>query len=225
MNFPPIVAVVGPTATGKSDLAIQAAHRFGGEIISCDSMQVYRGLDIGTAKVLPSEQGGIPHHLIDVRDPGENFSAGTFRRMAVEILEKLGRRSQPAYLVGGTGLYYRTLTAGMVPAPPGDPKLRASLKARMEARGTDRMYEILMRLDPLYAGSIKRGDSLRIVRALEVRMLTGKPLGGMIQESPFGKKPLANVLLIGLTAPRQLTCITASTTSVRAFTQVPSVFV
>jgi len=204
MKTPPVVAVVGPTAAGKSGFAVEAARRFGGEILSCDSMQVYRGLDIGTDKIPPERRGDVPHHLIDVRDPGEEFSAGTFRRMAIEVLEDLERRRKVAFLVGGTGLYYRTLVSGMVEAPPRDPPLRAYLRERMASRGVKPMHRLLLRLDPDSARTIRERDSLRILRALEVRILTRKPLGRMIRRSPFGTDALPDVLLIGLTAPRNL---------------------
>lgn len=202
--LPPVVAVVGPTAVGKSSFAVDLALRFGGEVISCDSMQVYRGLDIGTDKITCADRRGVPHHLLDVAEPGTYFSAGAFRRAAADVLKELARRGRVAVLVGGTGLYYRALVCGLVDAPERDEALRERLFEKVRRRGPQRLHRVLTRLDPLYAPTITPSDTLRIVRALEVRILTGVSLGERIRESPAGSGPLPRVLKVGLTAPRRL---------------------
>ena len=203
-SLPPVVAVVGPTAVGKSSFALDVALRFGGEVISCDSMQVYRGLDIGTDKLPPARWRGVPHHLLDLAEPGTYFSAGAFRRAALEVLGDLGRRGRNAVLVGGTGLYYRSLVSGLVEAPSRDEALRARLFEKILVKGPERLHRVLSRLDPLYAPTVRPNDALRIVRALEVRILSGVPLGERIRENPIGSGSLPRVLKIGLTAPRRL---------------------
>lgn len=197
----PVLFVVGPTAAGKTGFAVEAALRFGGEIISCDSMAVYRGLDIGTDKPGPEQRRGVPHHLIDVADPGTTFSAGAFRRAALEALDAIHRRGRLAIVVGGTGLYLRALTEGLLELPGRDEEVRSRLKDRIRRSGPERLHRILARLDPAYAASIGPRDALRIVRAMEVRLLTGRPLSKWIAESPFGSRPIEG-LKIGLTAQR-----------------------
>lgn len=199
-----MVAVVGPTATGKSSFALDVALRFGGDVLSCDSMQVYRGLDIGTDKLPPARRRGVPHHLLDVAEPGTTYSAGAFRRAAIEILRDLGHRGKIGILVGGTGLYYRALVEGLVDAPSRDEALRARLFQKIGSRGPERLHRVLGRLDPLYAPTVRPGDALRIVRALEVRILSGIPLGERLRGGPTGSGPLPRVLRVGLTAPRRV---------------------
>jgi tRNA dimethylallyltransferase len=199
-----VVAVVGPTAVGKSSFALDVAFRFGGEVISCDSMQVYRGLDIGTDKLPATQRRGVPHHLLDVAEPGATFSAGAFRRKALEVLADFGRRGCIGVLVGGTGLYYRALVCGLVEAPSRDEALRARLFEKVRIKGPERLHRVLSRLDPLHAPTVRSNDALRIVRALEVRILSGVPLGEKIRDNPLGSGPLLRVLKIGLTAPRRL---------------------
>ena len=203
--LPPFtLAVVGPTASGKSAFALEAAERFGGEILSCDSMAVYRGLDIGTDKPSALDRERIRHHLIDVADPGSHFSAGAFRRTALQCMADMAERGKVCVLVGGTGLYYRALTQGLVDLPSRSEPMRARLKSRIVRRGAPALHRILRRLDPESASRIMAGDELRIVRALEVRLLTGRPLSSWIGTSPFGSQSLAGVLRVGLTASRPL---------------------
>ena len=204
LQIPPSVAVVGPTATGKSKFAVRVALEFNGEVISCDSMQVYRGLDIGTDKIPPALRMGVPHHLLDVAPAGSYFSAGEFRRMALEALDAIALRGRLAVVVGGTGLYFRALASGLVEAPARDEGLRKRLFGLVEKKGPERVHRILSRLDPSYAAAITPRDSLRIVRAIEVRLSSGKPLGEWIKGSPFGVSPLGGMLRVGLAAPREL---------------------
>jgi tRNA dimethylallyltransferase len=174
--MPRFVAVLGPTATGKSALGIALAQRFHGEIVSCDSTAVYRGFDIGTDKVAVSGQRGIPHHLVDVADPLEEYSAARYAREAACAIRDITRRGRLPILVGGTGLYYRALTRGFFPGPGRDSTIRARLERVARSRGVARLHAWLGRVDPPSADRILSGDLKRIVRALEVYLLTGRPL-------------------------------------------------
>ncbi len=170
------LALVGATATGKTELALAAARALGDvEIVSVDSMQVYRGMDIGTAKATPGEQAEMPHHLIDLADPSEDFSVARFQAAARQALDDIERRGRRALVVGGTGLYYQALVDRL--DLPGDhPAVRAELQARgSEPGGLDALYRELTARDPVAAGRIDPGNERRIVRALEVILATGRP--------------------------------------------------
>lgn len=171
-----IVAVLGPTASGKSALAIALAQRFDGEIISCDSAAVYRGFDIGTEKIRPDEQQGVPHHLIDVADPTEEYTAARFGREAAEAVREIHDRGRLPIVAGGTGFYYRALTRGLFPGPPADPALRARLQAIANRRGAEFLHRMMSRVDRPSGARIQPRDLVRVVRALEVYFLTGRPL-------------------------------------------------
>jgi tRNA dimethylallyltransferase len=173
---PLLVAVVGPTATGKSALGIALARRFGGEVVSCDSTAVYRGFDIGTDKVPPAEQRGVPHHLVDVADPTEEYSAARYANEAAAAVRAITARGRLPILVGGTGLYYRALTRGFFPGPGRDAALRARLEAIAARKGPEKLSRMLRRVDPLSADRIQPRDLKRLVRALEVYLLTGRAL-------------------------------------------------
>lgn len=175
-DAPPLVAVVGPTATGKSALGIALAQRFRGEVVSCDSTAVYRGFDIGTDKVPRQDRGGIPHHLIDVADPTEEYSAARYAREAAAAVRAITARGRLPILVGGTGLYYRALTRGVFPGPGRDAALRARLERIAALRGAERLHRWLRRVDPASADRIQPRDCKRLVRALEVYLVTGRPL-------------------------------------------------
>jgi tRNA dimethylallyltransferase len=173
---PRLVAIVGPTATGKSALGIALAQRFDGEIVSCDSTAVYRGFDIGTDKVPPAEQQGIPHHLVDVVEPTEEYSAARYARDASAVIRAITSRGRVPILVGGTGFYYRALTRGLFEGPSRDERLRRRLERVADRRGPACLHKWLARVDPASAERIKPADVKRVIRALEVWLLTGRPL-------------------------------------------------
>ncbi|MBI1750020.1 MAG: tRNA (adenosine(37)-N6)-dimethylallyltransferase MiaA [Acidobacteria bacterium] len=172
----PLVAIVGPTGAGKSVLGIAVAERFGGEVVCCDSTQVYRHFDIGTAKAPPTEQSGIPHHLVDLLDAGEVFTAGEYRLRALAVLDDLRRRGKLPVFTVGTGLYLRALLEGLSDAPTRSDELRERLRRLAETHGHEYLHRILARLDPAAAARIAPRDLTKMIRALEVRLLTGKPI-------------------------------------------------
>lgn len=172
----PIVAIVGPTASGKSALGICVAEKFGGEVVACDSTQVYRGFDIGIAKVRAEERRGISHHLVDLVEPEELFTAGEYRCRALEVLEDLRRRGRLPVFTVGTGLYLRALLEGLSEAPTRSEELRERLRRRAKERGCEHLHRILARLDPAAAGRIAPRDEPKIVRAIEVCLIAGRPM-------------------------------------------------
>ena len=172
-----LVVITGPTATGKTALGVEMALAFGGEIVSADSMQVYRGMDIGTAKPTLAERRGVPHHLLDVADPREDFSAAKYAALATEAVEDIRRRGRLPIVVGGTGLYIDALLRGTDFAPaPEDPGLRAELEAEYDALGGEAFREKLRAVDPDRAEKLAPGDKKRLVRAMEVYRLTGETI-------------------------------------------------
>ncbi len=199
----PVLAIVGPTATGKSALAMALAARFGGEIVNADALQVYRGFDIGTAKPGPEERARVPHHLIDILEPHERYSAGEFARRAREAIVEIQVRGRVPIVVGGSGLYLRALFDGLSPVPPGDPEVRRELRERLEIEGLAPLREELIRLDPLTARRLGAGDTQRVLRALEVALVSGRPLSAWTAEQPFGTQGIAAVR-VGLTLPRSI---------------------
>ena len=180
-------ALLGPTASGKSRLAMQLASKFSIEIVSIDSAQVYRGMDIGTAKPSPEECRAVRHHLIDLLDPTEAYSAGRFREDALRVISEIHARSKTPLLVGGTMLYYRALAEGMDELPPADPEIRAQIDAQAAKQGWPALHAELAKADPVTAARLKPGDAQRIQRALEVHRLTGKPI------SEFQNRPKAEL--------------------------------
>ena len=179
------IIIAGPTASGKTGVSVKLALALGGEIINADSMQVYRGMDIGTAKPTPEEQGGIPHFLLSVVDPDEEFNAAIYRSMALPLVKDIVSRGKACLVVGGTGLYIKSLTRGLFQCPPADPEFRESLRKESNARGTMTLYERLKRIDPESAGRIHPNDRVRIIRALEVAHLTHRQPSELIKDHGF----------------------------------------
>jgi tRNA dimethylallyltransferase len=198
-----VLAIVGATATGKSALALALAERLGGEIVNADALQVYRGFDIGTAKPGAADRERVPHHLIDILEPHETWSAGEFARRAREAIADVEERGKVPIVVGGSGLYQRALFAGISPIPPGDPQVRRDLRERLAAEGLAPLREELARLDPPTAARLSAGDTQRVLRALEVALVSGRPLSSWIAEQPFGTRGISG-LRIGLTLPRSI---------------------
>lgn len=197
----PVLAIVGPTATGKSTLGLALAERLSGEIVNADALQVYRGFDIGTAKPRAEERARVPHHLIDILEPHEPYSAGEFARRAQEAIAEIQGRGRVPIVVGGSGLYLRALFQGISPMPPVDPEIRRRLRERLDEEGLPALVQELWRVDPATAARLKPGDTQRVQRALEVFLVAGRPLSALIAEQPFGSQRIA-AIHVGLTVPR-----------------------
>jgi tRNA dimethylallyltransferase len=195
VSKPILIAVLGPTATGKSALALAIADRYHGEVINCDSTAVYRGFDIGTDKLRESERRGIPHHLIDVVDPAEEYTAARYAREASALVRDILARGRLPIVAGGTGFYYRALTRGLFPGPGRDEQLRRRLETVASRRGTARLHRMLGRVDPASAARIQPRDLKRLVRALEVYFLTGRPL---TEHFAATRSPLPDVEAVGV---------------------------
>ena len=197
-----LVGIVGPTATGKTAVGIVLAEKLDGEIISADSMAIYRGMDVGTAKPAARERGEVAFHLIDVASPDEEFSVAEFKRLAEEAIADILRRGKLPLLVGGTGLYVRAVTGGLnIPAVGPDRELRERLKREAAEFGNERLLERLRAVDPITAGRLHVNDLKRIIRALEVHMLTGLPISHFHRTA--GVTDVAyHVRLFGLTMSR-----------------------
>ncbi|HET7746218.1 MAG TPA: tRNA (adenosine(37)-N6)-dimethylallyltransferase MiaA [Vicinamibacteria bacterium] len=173
---PRLVAIVGPTASGKSALALRLAGEAGGEIVSCDSLQVYRGLDIGSAKASPAERALVPHHLLDVVDPDQPFSAADYARLAAAAAAAVTARGGLPLVAGGTGLYLRALLSGLFEGPSRDAPLRARLERTARRFGDARLHRLLRRVDPAAAARVAVNDRVRVIRALEVYLASGRPI-------------------------------------------------
>ncbi len=193
------VAVVGPTATGKSDLAVALARHLGGEVVNADALQLYRGMDVGTAKLTPAERAGVPHHQLDVLDVGQESSVARYQTDArADVADVVARGLRPV-VVGGSGLYVRALL-DRLEIPPTDPDVRGRLEARAAAEGPGLLHDELARLDPPAAARIDRANARRIVRALEVIELTGRPFSATLPEPEY----LRPTLQIGLDCARDV---------------------
>ncbi len=197
----PLVVILGPTASGKSALAVSLAERFGGEVVGCDSTQVYRGFDIGTAKPTMEERRGIPHHLIDLVEPSVVFTAGEYRRRALAVLADLQSRGRLPILTAGTGLYLRALLEGLADAPERSDALRGRLQASAARRGGEHLHRMLRRLDPTAAARISAGDGQKLIRALEICLLTGRAVSDVHRA---GRERLEGyaIVKVGLNPPR-----------------------
>lgn len=186
---PKIVIITGPTSSGKSSLAVDLALRLGGEIINIDSMQVYRGMDIGTAKPDIEERKGIPHHMFDVVDPDGLFNASIYRSMTIPIIRDIAKRKAICFIVGGTGLYIKTLLGGLLECPPVNPDLRIRLEKEYDEQGSLSLHVRLEALDPDSARNIHPNDRVRVIRALEIIELTDQPLSTLIERHEFRDRP------------------------------------
>jgi len=201
--MPPVLAIVGPTATGKSALAVAVACRHRGEVVNADALQVYRGLDVGTAKPGPVLRAAAPHHLFDLFAPQEGCSAARLAELARATLGEISARGRPAILVGGGGFYLQAILDGLGPVPPTPPEVREIWRQRLAREGLPALVVELARRDPLTAARLSAGDRQRILRALEVHSATGEPLSAWHARGPIGREPLP-ALRIGLTLPRAL---------------------
>ena len=172
----PGLVILGPTASGKSRLALALAMEFDGEIVSCDALQVYRYLDIGTAKVSKADQDRVRHHMLDVQDPDREFSAGDYQRMAREAVRGIHKRGHVPFVAGGTGFYLRALIEGLFEGPGRSEELRARMRSIIRRKGPALLHRALLKVDPQSAARIAQNDAERIIRAYEVHLLTGKSM-------------------------------------------------
>jgi tRNA dimethylallyltransferase len=195
---PLVLALMGPTASGKTALAIELAQRHSGEIISVDSALVYRGLDIGSAKPDAEERAGISHHLIDIREPDQPYSAGEFAQDARAAVDAVLARGHLPLLVGGTGLYFRALLGGLSAMPASEPEVRAAIEYEASERGWGALHAELARVDPEAAARIRASDPQRITRALEVWRVSGRPISQWQREAPLSPRPPWRVLKLVL---------------------------
>lgn len=203
MSKLPLVIINSPTATGKTKLAIDLALTFGGEIVNADSMQVYRYLDIGTAKPTPEERNKVRHHLIDVVDPDEEFNAAVFTEQANDIIKNIARSGKPIFIVGGTGLYIRALTGGIIQTPKIDEKIRNYYRGLRDSLGKEHLYNLLRQKDKEAAERINCNDSVRVIRALEVFEQTGQSIVTLQRNHSFREKTY-NTYKIGLKLDREI---------------------
>jgi tRNA dimethylallyltransferase len=194
----PVIAVVGPTASGKSALGIEMALRLDGEIVNCDSVQVYREIEIATAKTPLDERRGVPHHLIDFVSPQVNYTAGEWARAAARKIEDIEARGRTALVVGGTGFYLRALRRPFFPSPPTDETLRRRLTELRERRGALHLHNLLRRVDPQAASRLHERDWPRVQRALEVRFQTGRPISMQLEGRAGAHESAARLRVIAL---------------------------
>jgi tRNA dimethylallyltransferase len=202
---PLVVIVLGPTGSGKTALSLELAERFGGEIVSCDSVAVYRGMELGTAKPTAEERARARHHLIDVTTPDEPFTAGEYSRQARAALREIAERGKLPVVTGGTGLYLRALTAGLFAGPARQEGLRARLMRSRARHGESWLHRVLMRLDPASAARIHANDAAKLMRAIEVCLAGRKPMSEVLDNEAKARDPLTGfrLLRVGLNPPRQ----------------------
>ena len=201
-SLPLLVVILGPTASGKSSLGIFLAQKFSGEVVACDSTQLFRGFDIGTAKPSRTERQGVPHHLLDVLDPSEPSTAGGYRERALAVLADLRGRNKLPILTVGTGLYLRALLEGLADLPERSEKIRQRLRASAAQHGSGHLHRMLEHLDRAAARQIAAPDEQKLIRAIEICLLSGKPL---TEVHRAGRTPLTGwrILKIGLGPPRE----------------------
>ena len=202
-NGPEVVAIVGPTASGKTDLSVSLAEATGGEVINGDAFQVYRGLDIGTAKIAPDEMRGVPHHLFDMLGPGDEFSVADYQRLVREKIAEIRSRGRLPIITGGTGLYVQSVLYDYrFTEQKEDPELRRSLERMLREKGPENLHDMLKKRDPVSAAEIHPNNTRRVMRALEIAALTGKTKKET--EGKDGAAPLYNHLLVGLELDRSV---------------------
>jgi len=202
---PLAILLLGPTGSGKTALSLALGERFGAEIVSCDSVAVYRGMDLGTAKPTPEERSRLPHHLIDVANPDQPFTAGEYSRQARAALQAIAARNRLPIVTGGTGLYLRALTEGLFSGPARQTELRARLDRSRKRHGDAWLHRILVRLDPASAARIHANDTPKLIRAIEVCLTSRKPLSQVLDNKEDARDPLTGfrLLRIGLNPPRK----------------------
>jgi tRNA dimethylallyltransferase len=196
-----LVIIQGPTASGKTDLAVRLAERFDGEIVNADSMQIYRGMDVGTAKPSDDLLQRVPHHVLSIVDPDQPFSAADFRKEAEIAIQDIHSRGKRVIVVGGTGLYIKALTKGLIDSPEGNEALREELNAIARNCGRDELYRQLILVDPITAERLHPNDQVRVVRALEVFRMTGRPISSFREKHGF-QRTVYRYLKIGILADR-----------------------
>lgn len=199
---PKVIVICGATGIGKTSVGLDLAEKLGGEIVSADSMQIYRYMDIGTAKPTPAELAQVPHHMIDIVDPDEEYDAVQFSKQARDRIAEITKRGRVPFIVGGTGLYIKALLHGLFQSRPVEPKIRNRLKKEAEETGSKAFHERLQQLDPDTAARLHPNDSYRILRALETIESTGKSISELHQEHGFEDDPF-DALKIGLQMDRQ----------------------
>lgn len=192
----PLLVIAGPTATGKTATAVSLAHHFGGELVGADSIQIYRGFDIGSAKPTPEELEGVPHHMLDAVDPDQDIDAVAYAKLADLAVRAVRHRGLLPIVVGGTGLWIRALLRGLVDVPPVDRAIRQRLEATAAREGAPRLHAKLAEVDPISADAIHPNDTIRIVRALEVYEQTGRPLGALRAEHALGQPRYQAVFIV-----------------------------
>ncbi len=198
-KLPKVIVIVGPTASGKTALAVKIAKKFNGEIVSADSRQIYRGMDIGTAKPSKKEMAGVPHHLIDIKNPGQNYTAAEYKRDAVKAIKSILKKGKLPILAGGTGLYVKAVVDNLkIPEVKPDPKLRKKLEKEIQSRGLNFVFQKLIKLDPEAAYIVDPKNPRRIIRALEIALKTKKPFSSQRKTG----KPMFNFIQIGISLPK-----------------------
>lgn len=195
VRLQPIVVLTGPTASGKSSLAVSLALDMGGEIVNADSMQVYRYMDVGTAKPTAADMQGVPHHLLDVVNPDEPFNAAVFRRLAIPVIQDILKRKKACFVVGGSGLYIRALLGGFFDCPESSPGIRSRLNREWEERGGAALHEQLRTVDPEAAFKIHPNDRVRVTRALEVIEITGRRFSSLALNHGFREKSFEALII------------------------------